>query len=495
MIGNTPHPSASGGTSPGVSHATTRSRVRDLAVPSRSSTYVGELRRRVRELPMDVVTMASAFVILQFAIPARLVVTGTGAAGRPSIGVALFATFLWALERLRHTGSRRRLGVVGVALSFYLAVEVLAWSAGHARGLPAREASGSDRWLLLTVALVGLAVAVAQGVSTLHRLDVLLRRIVYSAVLMAVVGALQFLLSVDLTPHLRLPGMSPNRTLIGVGARGGPEFARVAGTATHFIEYGVVLAAVLPLAVHFALTTTGRRERRVMQGCALIIGACIPFSISRSAIVALLVAAAVLMWGWPWRTRVKALGVGLVGVLVYRVLQPGLLGTIKALFDHAEDDPSIANRLSDYAYVSQMVSERPVLGRGPGTFLPDLYILLDNQLLMTLVSSGVLGLIALLALLFGGYGAGRSVRHRAHDEVNRHLGQALAAGLAALSVASATFDALSFATFSGLTFLLLGAVGALHRLALEQPGQALTQAAKDSSLVHDPLLVRLRRTP
>jgi hypothetical protein len=482
----------SGGGGAPVTHARTWPREARPPWALWTSTNLGAIGWRIRALPMDAVTMVSAFVVLQFAIPARLVVAGTGAAGRPSIGVAVAVAFLWGLQRLRRSPVRRRLGLVGVALSFYAAVEVLAWSGGHARGLPEQEATGSDRSLLITMALAGMAIAIAQGVSSRKRLDVLLRRIVYGAVFMAVIGALQFLAGIDLTPHLRLPGLSPNRALIGVSSRGGPEFARVAGTATHYIEYGVVLAAVLPVAIHFAMTARGRLQRRAQQASALVIGACIPFSISRSAVVALLLAGGVLIWGWPWRTRAKALAVAFVGVLAYRALQPGLLGTLKALFEHADDDPSITNRVSDYAYVRQMVSERPLIGRGPGTFLPDLYILLDNQLLLTLVSSGALGLVGLLGLFLSGYGAGRSVRLRADDEVDRHLGQALTAGLMGLLVASATFDALSFSTFSGLTFLLLGAAGALVRLSLTDAGQPLSRAPRGSALVHDPFFVRLR---
>jgi hypothetical protein len=47
----------------------------------------------------------------------------------------------------------------------------------------------------------------------------------------------------------------------------------------------------------------------------------------------------------------------------------------------------------------------------------------------------------------------------------RDLMQSLAAAVAAAAVSFATFDALSFGIASGLTFLVLGCVGAAWRLA------------------------------
>ena len=73
---------------------------------------------------------------------------------------------------------------------------------------------------------------------------------------------------------------------------------------------------------------------------------------------------------------------------------PGLLGTLRSLFLHASSDPSVKGRTNDYTVVFQYVGERPWFGRGPGTFLPGRYILLDNQFLGALVATGVVGVIA-----------------------------------------------------------------------------------------------------
>jgi len=58
----------------------------------------------------------------------------------------------------------------------------------------------------------------------------------------------------------------------------------------------------------------------------------------------------------------------------------------------------------------------------------------------------------------------RNARRRSSDPEPRHLAQCLAASVAVPTVSFATLDALSFAIAAGLTFLMLGCVGALWRL-------------------------------
>jgi O-antigen ligase len=156
--------------------------------------------------------------------------------------------------------------------------------------------------------------------------------------------------------------------------------------------------------------------------------------------------------------------IGVVGTLAFRALRPGVLGTILSLFVNANVDPSVQHRTDQYPLVERYFSDRPWLGRGLGTFLPKQYILLDNEFLVTLICGGLLALAGFVMLFVGGYLVGRSIRHHGIDNSVRHLGQALAASMLSALIASGTFDAMSFPTFVGALFLLLGAVGALFRL-------------------------------
>ena len=74
------------------------------------------------------------------------------------------------------------------------------------------------------------------------------------------VAALQFWISLDISPYLReLPGFSLNFDNPGIVDR--EAFNRVAGTAIHPIELGVVAGMLLPLAIYLAIFDTDRSAR------------------------------------------------------------------------------------------------------------------------------------------------------------------------------------------------------------------------------------------
>jgi len=476
----------------GLAHAW-RSGVRDLDFepallrrPGSGREWEPALLRRWR--PPTLVLLV-VFLCLQFLIPARLVVGGLGSIGRPSVAVGILLAFLWVVSARRPGRLPSGRQPVRWLLGGYLAVQLVGYAVGYDRLLPQLEANSADRWLILSVAIVGVTLAVTDGLVTRRHIDLLLRTLVTLASVMAVVGILQFLRVVDLTRYIRVPGLRANRELIGVGARGDGDFARVAGTANHYIEFGVVLALVLPIALHYAFfAPPGRRAGRWL--CVALIASAIPLSISRSAILTVAVSMVCLAAVWPWRRRYNVFAVGLVGLVVFHFVNRGVLGTIRSLFTNMDNDPSVQNRIADQAFVQRMFAERPWLGRGPGTVLPERYVLLDNQIYGTLVAGGILGLLALVALFTVPYLMARSVRLRAADEETRHLGQALAAVFPAGLLASATFDSFGFATFVGTTMVLVGAVGALWRLEGVRPWQPIS--TEQGAYVTVPLTAGLR---
>src|SRR5690606_6052207 len=87
----------------------------------------------------------------------------------------------------------------------------------------------------------------------------------------------------------------------------------------------------------------------------------------------------------------------------------------------------------------------------------------DNQYILSMVETGLIGTVAFAALfLVAGYAALRS-RFLSADPVTRDLGLTIAACLVLPLVGSFTFDLLSFHTVTGISFLLVGAAGALLR--------------------------------
>src|SRR4029077_18881039 len=120
---------------------------------------------------------------------------------------------------------------------------------------------------------------------------------------------------------------------------------------------------------------------------------------------------------------------------------------------------SISSRTSDYATVAPFLRHSPWVGRGPGTFAPPKFDMLDNQYLGTLIEMGIIGLVALLIFFVAPAVLARGARRRMTDPGDRLFGQMLAAGSIGMAVAAFTFDGLSFPTFTRLTGLVLGLAG------------------------------------
>lgn len=432
------------------------------------------------------------FLALQFLIPARLVIGGMGAAGRPSVAIGILLVFLWIVSAFRHRHLPRGRQPIRWAVGIFVAVQLIGNVVGFDRLPTSGQASSADRWLIVTAATAGVCLAVADGIRTRDELDRLLRILVLLACAMSMVGALQFFGIVDLTRYVRLPGLQFNSELIGVSSRGDAGIPRVAGTANHYIEFGVALALVLPVALHYALFSLPGRVRWWRWTAVGIIAMGIPLSISRSAILTTFVTLALMAVIWPWRQRYNALVIGVLSIAVFHVLNRGVLGTIKALFTNLENDPSVTARIERTATVMDLWHHRPMLGWGAGMVTPEEFLLLDNQFYVFLLAGGVVGVAAFLMLFVIPYVVGRSIRLRGSDQETRHLGHTLAVTMPAAVTASATFDSFSFATFVGVMAILIGATGALWRLDGTTVSLPLQVAQPGDKFVTSPLMADLR---
>ena len=171
------------------------------------------------------------------------------------------------------------------------------------------------------------------------------------------VAALQFWISLDISPYLReLPGFSLNFDNPGIVDQ--EALNRVAGTAIHPIELGVVAGMLLPLAIYLAIFDTDRSARSRWLPVVLI-GVAISTSVSRSAIIAAGMALAVLVVLMPARQRLVALGAVPIAVLGAFMSAPGLIGTLRDFFGAGTSDPSVAARVSDYPSSSGSFTRRP----------------------------------------------------------------------------------------------------------------------------------------
>ncbi|WP_131740490.1 O-antigen ligase family protein [Actinomadura roseirufa] len=419
---------------------------------------------------VDAVTVLSVFVVMLTVVPARFVVGALGAAGTPA-GIMAVLCLLWYLSSLiaTRTSPVRGAQPVRPVVAVFCCAMLASYAAANMRYLPGLEANAADRGLILTAGWAGIALLAADGVPRPDRLEAVRRRLVAGGGFIAALGCLQFFTGLDLAGRLAFPGLSASTDYTSLLSR--DDFNRPMATATHPIEFGVVLAMLLPLALHGAVhAAPERRARRWFLVCMILV--VLPMTVSRSAILGLAVVCAVILPIWPARWRVVsvlALGVFMVGL---RAVVPGLIGTLTSLVSDIGSDSSTTTRTDDYVVLGNTFVHRPWLGRGFGTYLPQSYRILDNQYLLSAVETGVVGVAALLTVLLAGWFLARSARRAylaGQDAENAHLAQCFAASMAVALFSFFTFDAFSFPMVSNLAFLLLGCCGALWRMSRPEP--------------------------
>jgi O-antigen ligase len=313
--------------------------------------------------------------------------------------------------------------------------------------------------MLALVSWSGTFLNAHDGQDTLAELRTLVRRIALSGGLLALLGLLQAFTRQVWVDRVSIPGLTLTQAA-GNFDRGG--FPRPSGTSVHPIEFGVVIAVLFPIALHVAFHDK-ERPLWLRWFPAATIGALVPLTSSRSAYLGVIVGIAVCMLGWQARRRWQMLGVGALGLIAMLVVTPSLLNSIFRLFSGASDDPSISSRTGSFDLAGEFVSRSPLLGRGLGTFLPR-YRIFDNQYLLLLVTVGLLGTVAFLALGVVAVRTLHRVRRRSDDVDIKDLATSLIASIVVGFVSLALFDAFAFPQTMGTIFMLIGLAGATHRL-------------------------------
>jgi O-antigen ligase len=420
----------------------------------------------------DATTILAIFVFLQFVLPSRLVMNYLPLSLSGASLVALGLGALWLCTQMTTTlgAAKGRNPVRTMAFAYSFALLASYASSAYAY-LPSDERALGDHSMVTAFALIFVTLALCDGVRSRERIYFLLHVIVGCGAFVAAVGIMQYLVGFDPTPLLRPPGMHFAALYSSVGTRDG--LTRAAGTTSNPIEFGVLCALMLPLAIHLAsrAKAVGRRPR-FWWTCVALIGGGLMFSASRSAIVGLVAAGLVLFIGWPPQRRKWAGIAAFCFLVVIKFASPGLLGTLFGLFKHAKSDDSIQWRTHDYQTAKQLIGHHLFLGRGIGTWYAPKHEIFDNQYLLTLVDSGVIGLVTLLGIFLAAvYAAVRvrviSPRHTHPDDPAHHdrdLALSLTASLAVIFPAFATFDYLAFPMVAGFAFLLAGIAGALLRV-------------------------------
>ncbi|HQZ33462.1 MAG TPA: O-antigen ligase family protein [Ilumatobacteraceae bacterium] len=399
------------------------------------------------------------FVWMIVGLPARLVVGAIGSFGSPASLVGIICFALWAVSAAQPGSLARTVWPVRSAALVLAMPTMVSYGVMHLHSNPADEVNGSDRGLLFLIVWSGVALLAAEGLRGTHEMIRLLRTLTAAVAFASAVAITQTRLGFDLTTRMaQIPGLTVAGDLESVLSRSG--FRRPAGTATHPIELGCVLAVLLGFAIVLAVHDhEWSRWRRWTALAVIAVG--IPSSISRSGIIG---AAIALVFWWAGadrlnrrRTQVALLG---FGVLVF-VSTPGLLGTLKNWFAGWSTDESISTRTDDYPVVARFIRNSPWIGRGPSTYLPKFRIL-DNQWLLSMIEVGLLGALGLAAYLLIGGILGNLARSASTDPLVRGIGQAMMGASVVAIVSSASFDSFSFPMFPGIWAAILGMSGLMY---------------------------------
>jgi O-antigen ligase len=428
-----------------------------------------------RGIRFDAVTWLTVYVVLLFAVPSRLVIGPLGSAGAPSMVFGLGGLLLWVLmvvATARAAPSRPR--PIRIALAAFAASAGVSYAIAMSRPIVSNEVSPADVALLALLAWSGTLLLAHDGIASQARLDVLVWRLALAGGVLAVLGIAQFALGQLIVDQITVPGL----TLTGpfeFTERNGRY--RPPGTATHPIEYGVLVAMLLPPALHVAFQHV-ERSRLLRWAPALALLVLVPLTGSRSTYVGVAIGVVVLVLGWPGPRRKALLTIGGVGAVAVLVTAPGIATSILGLFADADQDPSVASRTSSFSAAGEFIARDPLFGRGLGTFLPT-YRIFDNQYLLLLVTVGIVGTVLFAGLWLTTLRRLLHVRSSSADDRTRSLATALAASVSAGFVSLSFFDAFAFPMTMGTLFLLIGLSGALRdpregdsRPTGESPGQS-----------------------
>lgn len=415
------------------------------------------------ERPTRVVTLLTVYAILLTFIPSPLVLSTLGGAGSPatlfSFTLLGWYLLLWVHPRFALYRGRQP---ARLAAAFFACVFIASYVSANRHTLDSTAQNAADRGMIFVTGWLAILLLAADGIEGWDRLQVLLRRLVACISVIAAVGITQFATGLNLASYVVIPGLSRQIAFVDLLSRGGLN--RPSATTAHPLEFAAVLALALPLALHQArFAAPGVRFRRWMQ--VTLIAAAMPLTVSRSAVLGLAVIALVLVPSWPRRHRRLAYPVIAGGVATLWVAIPTLIPLLYELFSQTGAESSSTSRLDAYSAAAPFIDQHPWLGQGFQTFLPQTYFFVDDQYLTSVIETGTLGLLALIIIFVLGWRMARITRRSCADEKNRDLLQCLAVSVATAAVSFSSFDALGYATISGLSFLIVGCTAAAWRLA------------------------------
>lgn len=413
---------------------------------------------------VDAVTVLTIYILLMYVIPSDRRVGPLGGAGSVAGLFAVGMVLWWCWHHLQRPDPWARPNFQFVrAASFAFAGLVLASYAASAQmAVTPGDGNMADMGLIRVAGLLGVVLVANDGVQDEKRFLVIMRRCCTLIGLYAALGLVQFITGVSWVDAIQIPGLTSTGAA-GVELRQG--FVRADATAMHPLEYATVLAMFLPFCLTLAIYDKQRSAFLRWFPVATITFSSV-LSVTRSALIGVAAVFIVLFPSWPAKVR-RGMGIALVGggLFVYLAV-PGMGNAITTMF--MGEDTSVDSRVNGYGTVMAFTAVSPWVGRGFGTFLPS-YRILDNQFLVTLIESGIIGLLALLLIFIAAMGSGIAGNRRLESQPMRALGVAFAASAVAGILIFAFFDAFAFPQACNTLFLVAGLGGAYWNIAVQSP--------------------------
>lgn len=411
--------------------------------------------------------MLTVYLVLLLAIPSNLSVGPLGSLGKPALLWGIALAVWWIAHQLQRSTSvpKRVWQPVRYMFMTFLVVVLVSFAAALFRGQPPDQVSPAFTGVLRVVSWGGVILVAMDGIRTRDDLCAMIRRLTVGGGLVAAFGLAQFLSGRTLLNWLHgVPGVNfDSGELIARGA-----FLRPSATATHPLEYAVVVTGCLPLALITAISDGFQQEgnRRIhirwwLPVALMAISSLL--SVSRSGIIGLVVAIIATLPAMPRSYRRAVIAASPAVAIGVAAVVPGMFSTMLVLFTGTGDDPSTQSRSNALARLPEFVAPSPIIGQGFGTFLPRYYIF-DNEWALLTIEAGVLGVMAFAAIALAGIGASIwSTRGSRASEIIM-LGRGLAAAIVTVVVLFAFFDALSFPMSGGMYVLFTGLAAALQNI-------------------------------
>lgn len=419
---------------------------------------------------MSSVNFGRIFIFVLFVSPSAYVLVPLGGSATPSMLIGLLMFFWWLASRITNgiTSSHSR-QPIRIASYILITCVIASMSAAYSRILEPYETQAPLRGLTLIISFVGVCLFFADSLRNRDDVEKIVTAFIWGATFVASIGILEFITTTNIATSLKFPGLGSVGDVYLITTRNG--LPRVAGTATHPIEYGAVLCVIWPFALRYAVKQWTTNARIITMLPVVLISIGLATAMSRTAAVTFIVIVSTLWFTWSPRRRFRFGVSAIFGVICLYTFLPEIPTGLIELFTKANQDVSVTARTDDYAQVREYLSQRFFFGMGYKTFDPVRYFFVDNQYLLSLIEIGVIGTLGLVGFMITAITLARNVKHTAKENFTRELGQCFASSLIAILICFATYDTLSFSMIALTTFMFAGTAAALWRINRFENGE------------------------